>query len=212
MSNTYENFVGPHEIHVTVDPESNPDHFRAACDAIGVKAHIIYNETPQGETSVDLLTGSDYTCSSAEAFTELGKIASGLHGYGLEVVRQKIETVPQHPAAPVRPDQVGRPGAYFESHFTLPDLPTIHEGKTLHYKGVPFYISTTDSKRAQGLLFATMRYYDATSGEFCRTIDNLYDALSEQLKLSKPTVEYALYDSNPKHDKAWVESYERLVS
>jgi len=201
-------FVGPHELHVTANPNTTDTGlFQEICGQLGVKAHVIYNELPNGETSTDLLTGSEYECTSAESLSELGRIASGLRTAGIEVVREKIETTPWHPLAPKTANDPQKPGTYFESHFTLPDLPTTHGWKLLQWRGTPFYISTTDSKREKGLLFATMRDYQSTSMVFCQKIEDIYNALAEQIEVTQPTVEFAMYDSNPDHDKEWVNSY-----
>ncbi|MDB5163617.1 MAG: hypothetical protein JWS12_234 [Candidatus Saccharibacteria bacterium] len=206
-------FFGPHELHVTADPiTTDPQLFREVCGQLGVKAHIIYNETPQSESVPDYLTGSDYECTSAESLVELGRIASGLRSAGIEVVREKIETTPWHPLAPKSASDARRPGSYFESHFTLPDLPTTHGWKILKWRGNPLLISTTDNKRREGLLFATLRHYESTSDEFCQTIEKFHAALAEQIEVKYPTVEFAVYDSNPTHDKKWVDSYAALQS
>jgi hypothetical protein len=200
-------YVGSHEIHVTTDPETtDPNHFRRACGKIGVKAHFIYNEFPDGSTQTDYLTGSQCYGDRNAAFADLGRISTGLTESGLAVVREKIEVSPQHPEAQRATTQV-EPGHYFESHFVLPDLPTIHGWRMLDWEGTPLLISSTDNKRAQGLLFATLRHYSTTAAEFCQRIDALYSALSEQIAVTRPTVEYALYDTNTKHDAAWVDAY-----
>lgn len=208
-----DGFVGPHELHVTVAPHSDSELFVSACADLDVKAHIIYNELPDGEIMVDYLTGSEMNGRSGEAFKELGRIASGLQIAGLEVVREKIETTPWHPASPKTSLDQMRPGTYFECHFTLPDLPTMHGYKPFEWGGVPFLLSTTDSKRQKGLLFATMRHYISTAGTFVEGVNSIHNALEVQLgEVKVPTVEYALYDSNPDHDKDWVNAYRNLHS
>lgn len=204
-------FRSAHELHVTTNPlTTDPALFAEACGSLGVKAHVIYNEMPNGQETIDYLTGSEYDCTTAEAFRQLGRIATVLESFGLEVVREKIESTPWHPAAP-REEGARHPiGTYFESHFTIPDLPTTHGWKLLRYEQHPFYISTTDNKRRQGLLFATMRHYDSTSAKFCALVDEIYENLAQQVDVSRPTVEFAVYDTNPDHDKKWVESYHAL--
>lgn len=206
-------FRGPHELHVTVDADStDPDLFRGACDELRVKAHIIANEVPGSrERITDYLTGSEVTGKSVQAFTELGRIAGGLRAAGLEVVREKIETTPWHPAAPKTSLDRLHEGNYFECHFTLPDLPTIHNFRAMKWGDVPFLISTTEHKREQGLVFATMRHYISTAGEFCRNVDEIHDALQKQIgPVKAPTVEFSLYDSNPGHDDEWIDAYREV--
>lgn len=202
-------FVGPHEMHVTVDPSStDPAIFQEACSDLGIKAHVIENEMPGGETVTDYLTGSDMVGRSSEAFAELGRIAGGLRASGLKVVREKIETVPWHPMSPKTNLDRLPDGTYFECHFTLPDLPTIHGFRYLQWGDVPFLISTTENKRNAGLLFATMRHYITTAGAFVENVEGIHKSLSQQLKdIAKPVVEFSLYDSNPDHDRDWVDAY-----
>lgn len=205
-------FVGPHEIHVTASPETtDEEQFRQACGDLGVKAHVILNEVPSGEAQVDYLTGSEVNGRSGEAFTELRRISAGLRAEGIDVVREKIETTPWHPMAPKSSLDKLPPDTYFECHFTLPDLPTVHGFRALEWGGVPFLISTTESKRQAGLLFATMRHYISTAGAFVENVNDIYASLSKQLDdLKPPTVEFALYDSNPDHDNAWIDAYRKL--
>ncbi len=201
-------FVGPHELHVTVAPDSDPELFATACADLGVKSHVIYNEVPGGETIVDYLTGSEINCRSSKAFTELGWLAAGLESVGLEVVRKKIETIPDHPASPKTPLDRMEVYSYFECHFTLPDLPTMHGFQPMGWNKIPFLLSTTQSKRERGELFATMRHYIATADTFVKGVDDIYMHLSGILgDIKQPTVEFALYDDNPDHDKQWVDAY-----
>lgn len=143
----------------------------------------------------------------------MGRIASGLKSSGLEVVREKIETTPWHPLSPKTSLDQMEPGTYFECHFTLPDLPTMHGLKPLEWGGIPFLLSTTESKRQKNLVFATMRHYIATAGTFVEGVNNIHATLTAQLgEIKLPTVEFALYDSNPTHDKAWVDAYRNTQS
>lgn len=205
-------FVGPHEIHVSVSRETTDARlFKEVCGDLGVKAHVIFNEVPTGEIEVDYLTGSEINGRSGEAFTELGRIASGLRSEGLEVVREKIETTPWHPIAPKTSLDRLPPDTYFECHFTLPDLPTVHGYRALEWVGVPFLISTTENKKKAGLLFATMRHYISTAGAFVENVNKIHQSLALQIEdLKLPTIEFALYDSNPDHDKDWIDAYRKI--
>lgn len=205
-------YVGPHELHVTVHPETtDPELFSQACKDLGVKAHKIYNETPHGELTIDYLTGSEFYGRSSQVFAEMGRIAAGLGSSGLHVVRQKVETTPWHPMTPKTSLDRLDTGQYFECHFTLPDLPTIHGFKFMNWGNVPFLISTTDNKKKAGLVFATMRHYISTAGEFCDNVEKIHEALTWQIgEVAMPTVEFSLYDSNPDHDKDWIDGYRNL--
>jgi hypothetical protein len=212
MSDTAE-FFGHHEFHVTANPNTtDPDYFKYVCGHTGVKAHVIYNELPGGGEVVDLLTGSTLRGTTSQAYRKLGFVAGSLQASGIDVVREKIETVPEHPLAPTSLDVETTEGGYFEAHFTIPDFDGLHERRLLRYRGEAFYLSTTDSKRANGLLFATMRDYHTTAEEFVARINAIYEAIAPQLinepfDFKKPVVEFALFDSNPNHDIDWVNAY-----
>ena len=144
-------FPLPYEIHVTVDMERIIDgdgdstngkklfikDFKNQCLSIGVKPIVIDLEISDGSTLKDVMTSSKHFGDNRTAYEESERIVKELKDRGYEVVRNKIETVPWHPAAPQDKDKDhplwhGDPipnGCYFESHIgvivtkeTKPDL------------------------------------------------------------------------------------------
>ncbi|HVX23994.1 MAG TPA: hypothetical protein VG992_01485 [Candidatus Saccharimonadales bacterium] len=206
FSDSVASFVGPHEIHVTVDAEStDPVRFRALCHSLGVKALAIANETPGGVTIPDLLTASHGKCTSAEAIERMIAIAGALRAANMQVVREKIETVPWHPYAPgqshAMPSQT-----YFESHIGLHTQGQIPDISDLGLPG-PLYISR-NSDSTTGKIFATYRNYHSDQHSFQNEVANIAKTLTGHgLLLEKADVEFALYDDNIRHDQDWLEAY-----
>lgn len=140
-------FPLPYEIHVTVDLENSYTHkhineeslneFKEDCKSIGVKPIVIDLEMKDRSSMKDVMTSSKFFGDNRTAYEESERIAKRLREMGYDVVRNKIETVPWHPAAPQDKDKDhplwhGEPipnGCYFESHIgvlvtkeTKPDL------------------------------------------------------------------------------------------
>lgn len=140
-------FPLPYEIHVTVDLENSYTHkhineeslneFKEDCKSIGVKPIVIDLEMKDKSSMKDVMTSSKFFGDNRTAYEESERIAKRLKEMGYDVVRNKIETVPWHPAAPQDKDKDhplwhGEPipnGCYFESHIgvivtkeTKPDL------------------------------------------------------------------------------------------
>ena len=127
-------FPLPYEIHVTIDLENSYTHkyinsgslndFKEHCRSIGVKPIVIDLEMKDKSSMKDVMTSSKFFGDNRTAYEESERIAKRLKEMGYEVVRNKIETVPWHPAAPQDDDKDhplwdGEPipnGCYFESH------------------------------------------------------------------------------------------------
>lgn len=127
-------FPLPFEIHVTVDLENSYTHkhineesldeFKEDCKNIGVKPIVIDLEMKDKSNMKDVMTSSKFFGDNRTAYEESERIAKLLKEMGYSVVRNKIETVPWHPAAPQDKDKDhplwhGDPipnGCYFESH------------------------------------------------------------------------------------------------
>lgn len=122
-------FPLPYEIHVTVDLENSFDStvegFREDCRNIGVKPIVIDLEAGT-ESLKDVMTSSRAFGDNRSAYEESARIKKALEDKGYKVIRNKIETVPWHPAAPQEADHNpdsplfhGDPipnGCYFEAH------------------------------------------------------------------------------------------------
>jgi NTP pyrophosphatase (non-canonical NTP hydrolase) len=122
-------FPLPFEIHVTVDAGEMRDPimfdtktfdlelFKEACSDIVVKPIVIDLEINDGSEIQDVMTSSKHFGDNRTAYEESERIADKLKSWGFRVVRNKIESVPWHPAAPVI--STGKEisnGCYFEAH------------------------------------------------------------------------------------------------
>ena len=130
-------FPLPFEIHVTVNLDNsyihkyihdeNLDGFKNDCKDIGVKPIVIDLEINDGSILKDVMTSSKFFGDNRTAYEESERIVRELKGMGYKVVRNKIESVPWHPAAPQNKDKDhplwhGQPipnGCYFESHIGI---------------------------------------------------------------------------------------------
>lgn len=130
-------FPLPFEIHVTVEVDleigdedvvnswsGSISDFRYDCEDIGVKPIVIDLEINDGSILKDVMTSSKFFGDNRGAYEESERIVKELRDRGYKVVRNKIESVPWHPAAPQDKDKNhplwnGDPipnGCYFESH------------------------------------------------------------------------------------------------
>ena len=113
-------FPLPFEIHVTVEADSfleSISEFKEDCKDIGVKPIVIDLEINDGSILKDVMTSSKFFGDNRTAYEESERIVKSLRDKGYKVVRNKIESVPWHPAAPAI--STGREienGCYFESH------------------------------------------------------------------------------------------------
>ena len=120
-------FPLPFDIHVTIEADSfleSISEFKEDCKSIGVKPIVIDLEINDGSIIKDVMTSSKFFGDNRTAYEESERIVRELKDMGYKVVRNKIETVPWHPAAPQNSDP-NHPlwhgeeipnGCYFESH------------------------------------------------------------------------------------------------
>lgn len=208
----------PYEIHVTVagghvrDTSERLDEFKAACAAVGVKPLLIDMHNDMGKTiMLDCQTSSVHMGDNTSAITEVRRISEGLIERGFKVIREKVETVPWHPAAPAKAHKnpFMPKDCYFEAHFnivvnddTLPRLRTIVENNGAHLSRNAFKrISETDY-----VMMATLRSYDGTYEDFqvqCRSVVAILKRIGGY-EVPKTITEFSIYDTNVTHDAAWI--------
>jgi len=232
------NFPLPFEIHVTVDAIEmrdplmcdsyafDLDQFKLACQDIGVKPIVIDLEI-NGESDIqDVMTSSKHFGDNRSAYEESVRILNRLEDYGFKVVRNKIESVPWHPAAPTV--KTGEPipnGCYFESHIGVIITPDEKENLNEFVQGLndrctevgrielsgKVKLSQNFFKRSKdGSKFVNMITYRSNmtkSSEFIEQVDAIKWHLKEcGFEFEKVEVEYAVYDTNTTHDLAWIKT------
>src|SRR4029079_6924702 len=89
-------------------PGGGPEAFRAACEALGVKCIEI--ELPVGETPAQPMTASLHRGALPDVVAEVDGLARALTAAGFEVVRTKIEAMPDNAGVPASDaDAAARP-------------------------------------------------------------------------------------------------------
>jgi len=222
-------FPLPYEIHVTIDVESYSikngglEDFKSDCNEIGVKPIVLDLEMKEG-TLKDVMTSSKHFGDNRTAYEEANRIANKLTSFGYKVVRNKIETVPWHPAAPTF--KTGEPipnGCYFESHIGVVISPDEKEALQEFVQGLNDRCTEAGrieiggtcklsqnffKKSKDGSKFVNMLTY--RDNMTCREdFEHGVEAIKWSLEkcgfdFEKVEVEYALYDTNVNHDSKWI--------
>jgi NTP pyrophosphatase (non-canonical NTP hydrolase) len=222
-------FPLPYEIHVTVDVESYSiinyglEDFKSDCIEIGVKPIVLDLEMKEG-TLKDVMTSSKHFGDNRTAYEEANRIANKLTSFGYKVVRNKIETVPWHPAAPTF--KTGEPipnGCYFESHIGVVISPDEKEALQEFVQGLNdrcteagrieiggtcklsqnFFKKSKDGSKFVNML--TYRDNMTCREDFEHGVEAIKWSLDKcGFDFEKVEVEYALYDTNVNHDSKWI--------
>jgi len=222
-------FPLPYEIHVTIDAESYSikngglEDFKSDCKEIDVKPIVLDLEMKEG-TLKDVMTSSKHFGDNRSAYEEANRIANKLTSFGYKVVRNKIETVPWHPAAPTF--KTGEPipnGCYFESHIGVVILPEEKEALQEFVQGLNdrcteagiieiggtcklsqnFFKKSKDGSKFVNML--TYRDNMTCRKDFERGVEAIKWSLEKcGFEFEKVEVEYALYDTNVNHDSKWI--------
>ena len=236
-------FPLPFEIHVTVEvdlPIGDGDvitdwygsisEFKEDCIEIGVKPIVIDLEINDGSILKDVMTSSKHFGDNRSAYEESERIVSELRNTGYKVLRNKIESVPWHPAAPVISTGKEIPnGCYFESHIGVTIYPgqkdelnefvkNIEDKYAINFSGVgdPLTSLSGTAKLSQnffkkskdGSKFVNMLTYRSNkcgSPKFKLEVEGIKHLLQEEgFEFEKVEVEYAVYDTNVTHDAKWI--------
>ena len=222
-------FPLPYEIHVTIDLDNlletnfTIDNFREDCKSIEVKPIILDLEMKEG-TLKDVMTSSKHFGDNRTAYEEANRIANKLTSFGYKVVRNKIETVPWHPAAPTF--KTGKPipnGCYFESHIGVTITPDEKEALQEFVQGLNdrcteagrieiggtcklsqnFFKKSKDGSKFVNML--TYRDNMTCRKDFEHGVEAIKWSLDKcGFDFEKVEVEYALYDTNVNHDSKWI--------
>lgn len=193
------------EVHITVAATSNIETFTRDCRDIGVKP-IILDLYTEGEPIVDVMTSSHMTGNTKQAAIYSRGLVGELQSRGYKVLREKIETVPWHPAskqAHLNPS----PSRYFEAHLAF-------EGSTHEEVLAPFvkrhhiHLSRNKMKKAgNAVIMGTYRVSSTdTDVETFKTnvADILLASEASGIRVTeRPVTEFALFDTNTVHDALW---------
>lgn len=204
-------FSLPFEMHVTIR-RKNPDTkmlFGLHCDKFGLKAIELEN-IGKDFVEVDLMTESKFYGNNREAYDRLKQISSALKYEGFEIIREKIETVPWHPASPHNngPVMEMSEDGYFEAHLSY-DIPKSKYKEILNcLKDMNCLISKSVNKsdKENIRLFVTVRTYTDTYEVFSKNVENekalIVGFVGEPVG---ELHEYSIFDTNLSHDAKWIE-------
>ncbi len=234
-------FPLPFEIHVTIDAtktfnntmfdgdeEDLPlidtfdiDKFKNDCSDINVKPIVIDLEINDGSILKDVMTSSKHFGDNRTAYEESERICSELRIKGYKVLRNKIESVPWHPSAPVISTGKEIPnGCYFESHIGVVIRPdekedlntfirsTLTNSQLIELSGTAKLSQNFFKKSKDGSKFVNMLTYRSNmcgSPKFKLEVEGIKHLLKEEgFGFEKVEVEYAVYDTNVTHDSKWI--------
>lgn len=237
-------FPLPFEIHVTINPKNSVgfydekypqksvflEDFREDCKEIGVKPIVIDLEINDGYIIKDIMTSSKHFGDNRSAYEESMRIVRNLEDRGYDVVRNKIESVPWHPSAPVISTGKEIPnGCYFEAHIGVvinPEQKTelnnfvrsLEDKYAIQFSGVgdPLTSLSGTAKLSQnffkkskdGNKFVNMLTYRSNmcgSPKFKLEVEGIKHLLTEEgFEFEKVETEYAVYDTNVTHDSKWI--------
>jgi hypothetical protein len=170
------------------------------------------------------MTSSKHFGDNRTAYEESERICRELRSRGFKVVRNKIESVPWHPAAPVISTGKEIPnGCYFESHIGI--IINNDEKRSLNYF-VNEFLSDSDNVELSGTVKLSQNFFKKSNdGKFVNMLtyrSNMCGRPTFQLEVEtiktlldkycydyeKVEVEYAVYDTNVTHDAKWILGYE----
>ena len=225
QANIKGRFPLPFEIHITVrlgDGEKLASQnlielFKDTCIGCGVKAIVL--DLKDGVQ--DMMTSSVAMTDNVGAYTEMVRVRDYIISQGFNVVREKIETVPWHPAAPFDDYTEINDNRYFESHISIIVNATERE-RLIEYCGLllpDLHLSKNIFKKLNDTDFIQMATLRSSNTVYSRdirtfvTFDAYLTSIIEDLSsvsflregaILKKVVEYAIYDTNIAHDISWL--------
>ena len=214
-------FPLPFEIHVTIESPSSIDKFKKSCSLIEAKPIVIDLEINDGSIIKDVMTSSKHFGDNRTAYEESKRICRELELQGFKVLRNKIESVPWHPSAPVISTGKEIPnGCYFEAHIGVTIYPgqkdelndfvksTLTDVSLIELSGTAKLSQNFFKKSKDGSKFVNMLTYRSNmcgSPKFKLEVESIKHLLEEEgFEFEKVEVEYAVYDTNVTHDAKWI--------
>jgi len=201
----------PYEIHVTVTGARKTE-FYSTCKQLEVKPIVLDLQLKDGKGFFeDVMTSSVHIGNNHSAYEELERIVTGLIQEGFTVVREKIETVPWHPAAPsdehINP--VMPKDCYFECHIGV-----IINGDE-DYKQLECVASICDAHLSRNVfkkhsdgsstVMITYRKYNGTYEDFKKGMEWLQLEIERTECLTEKVItEFSIYDTKVSHDAEWL--------
>jgi len=199
----------PFEIHVTVHA-ADTDMFKQICKSLNVKPIVLDLQTKNKTTIKDVMTSSVHMGTNRSAYEEMKRISHGLVMEGYDIVREKIETVPWHPAAPSASSEADMPkNCYFETHIGVNVSDEDHkEELEIVTKIFDAHLSRNAFKVHEDgswMQMVTLRTYEGTREDFEYKADMLYNIIKiNGFHVEKRITEFSIYDTKVSHDAEWL--------
>jgi NTP pyrophosphatase (non-canonical NTP hydrolase) len=211
-------FPIPYEIHITVNKDADFKFFKMVCENMGIKALAIDLYSKSGEIILDeVMTSCKFIGNNQTAYNNLDVTARTLIKSGFQIVRQKIETVPWHPAAPSVNGHRDMRNKYFESHIELmcsekylPEIQKFLDECSNEDSHISINTAKPIESDGRRPILVTFRDYNTIYEKFREQTKNLYELLASMGpnygwdSVQKPVIEFSLYDTNINHDDSWI--------
>lgn len=207
----------PYEIHVTVEKDKEKsqqdfmDLFSKACIGMGVKPIILDLENSEGDVMNDVMTSSTFYGDNRSVYDEMQRISGSLKKFGYKILREKVESAPWHPGAPVKEGELMPKGCYFESHITVEfdNSDESREELSAATRKINGHLSKNVFKKIEEgkfIVMITIRDYHVGRIEFEGKIKVAVAHLKEGgwAMPKKPIIEFAIYDTKMSHDYLWL--------
>lgn len=201
-------FPLPYEIHVTVKIPGNVELFKDICDRIGVKPIVLDLAVQEGKI-MDVMTSSVHYGDNRSAYLEMKRISTELLKNGYIIEREKVETVPWHPAAPTGDGKMPE-GCYFEAYINcIVDEDSDRTLKSIIKAFVPtVHLSKNYFKKLEDGRFVrmvTLRLNNCNYECFEAKLNDLKNILKSNIEFNKIVTEFAIYDTKISHDDKWIQ-------
>lgn len=198
----------PYEIHITVG-YAVADLFVEHCRELDVKPIVLDLQTGSNVIQ-EAMTSSVHFGTNESVMNELERIVTGLIHSGYEVIREKIETVPWHPASPREDDNKLMPkDCYFETHIGVV-LSNDEEKERLSKlsKSLSCHMSKNAFKKHVNGSFTQMltyRNYNCSMEAFESEAKIIYDIIDANgFEPEKQIIEFSIYDTKVSQDLEWL--------
>lgn len=197
----------PYEIHITVST-SDIQQFKDDCKEINVKP-IVLDLINNQNTISDVMTSSIVVGDNNTAIQSMKSISNFFKTKNYTVIREKIETVPYHPAAPNKLNPKMPDNCYFESHLNVKTSVDLFEKLKLIAYNHNAHVSQNVFKKFDDgtcIIMVTLRYNNLIIEDFKIKLQNLIDSIAKcnEFILMKSIVEFSIYDTKIQHDSQWV--------
>lgn len=203
-----------YEIHITVKSDGEIEQFKEACATLEVKPLLV--QLSEGQVPDDVMTSSSITCTPSELRDECVRILVGLEAMEWRTVRCKVECSPFHSkVVNLEPKDI-LSFQYFESHIPI----QIHKTDPLRVlrrrcRDYDMHLSANAFKVDNDIrtLMATFRSTEYNAEAFRHQVHLRVGACQNETGLvaGTPVVEFAIYDSNRKHDDSWLAAMKRIM-